>query len=223
MQTKGFVCLINHGNGYFALDNENMNNGYPVLSNSSLTIYFDDIAINAWYADYIYDIAAENIIKGKESHRYAPNDTVTRAEYTLMLARTSGEDLSSYANQMSFSDVATDQWYTAAIAWAYDNGIVNGIGNHLFAPNAQISREEIAAITIRFVEYMKSSDLSAETEAAFTDAETISDWAKESVAIMAEQGILTGFPNGSFAPKEQATRAQAATIIDKVLNVYFSY
>lgn len=222
MQTEGFICLLNHGNGYFAEDTGNTNNGYPVLSTSALTTYFDDVAINAWYVDYVYELAAENIVNGKGGYLYDPENTITRAEYTVILARASGEDLSAYANQMSFADVETNQWYTSAIAWAYDHGIVNGVGDNLFAPDSEITREELATITVRYVAYMKNSDLSAAAEMAFSDAESISDWAKESIDIMAEQKILTGFPDGSFGPQEQATRAQAATIVDKVLKVYFS-
>ncbi len=221
MKSSGFICLLNRGNGYFGQDTENVNNGYPVLSASTLTAYFDDVAINAWYVDYVYALAASGIIQGKGGGKYAPEDAVSRAEYTVLLARATGSDLSAYAHQSSFADVEKNQWYTAAIAWAYDNHIVNGVGNQRFAPNSSITREEIAAITARYIEQYKSSDLSFSTTLPFSDSEAIADWAKESVALMTELGILTGFHDGRFAPRELATRAQAATILDRVLKTSY--
>ncbi len=221
MKSNGFLCLLNHGNGYFGQDTENVNNGYPVLSASSLTAYFDDVAINAWYVDYVYALAATGIVQGKGNHLYAPEDTVSRAEYTVLLARATGSDLSAYANQSSFTDVENNQWYTAAIAWAYDNHIVNGVGNQRFAPNTSITREEIAAITARYIEQHKNSDLSFSATLPFSDSETIAGWAKESVALMTELGILTGFQDGRFAPRELATRGQAAAILDRLLKASY--
>lgn len=219
MKSTGFVCLINRGSGYFDLDTANVNNGYPVLAASSLINYFDDVAINAWYVESVYDLAAANIVHGKGNNKYAPEDGVTRAEYTVLLARAANIDLSAYAGQTSFADVETDIWYTAAIAWANNNNIVNGVGNNLFAPNSLITREEIATITARFCQSLGYAEITGETSLPFTDRGAISDWAKESVSMMTKLGVLTGFSDGSFAPREQATRAQAATIINRVLKM----
>lgn len=221
MKSSGFICLLNHGSGYFGLDTQNLNNGYPVLSASTLTAYFNDVPINAWYVDYVYALAATGIVQGKGGGKYAPEDAVSRAEYTALLARATGSDLSAYANQASFADVENNQWYTAAIAWAYDNHIVNGVGNQRFAPNSSITREEIAAITARYIKQYKNSDLSPSATLPFSDSETIAGWAKESVALMTELGILAGFNDGHFGPRERATRAQAATILDRLLKASY--
>ena len=217
MKSKGFVSLLNHGNGNFAMDSNTVNGGYPILGSSTLTTSFADVAINDWYTDDVYTLAAQGILKGKSANAFYPGESVTRAEFTAILARAAGADLSAYNGISAFSDVAANQWYNTAVAWAQQNNIVYGVGDNRFNPDAKITRQEIAAIAVRFIEKVSGRDLGSATALSFSDSAAIASWAHESVAVMVDLNILRGYPDNSFGPSLSATRAEAAVIVARIL------
>jgi len=111
----------------------------------------------------------------------------------------------------SFSDVESGAWYASYVLWASENGIVNGIGDGRFGIGDAITREQMAVMTVKMLEYLGKSYENGSV--SFADEASVSDYAKEAVGKMVKAGILSGMPDGTFAPKANLTRAQAAKVI----------
>ncbi len=196
-----------------ALNNESIEN-----SSAESGKTFNDTE-NHWAEKYIKELTDKGIIKGKNESEFAPDDNITRAEYITILYRISN---SSESFSQSFSDVSESDWFFEAVCWAVNSGITNGINDKEFAPYDNITREQAAAFMVRFTKYMnlELSEYSSDTDfAPFKDETLFSDWAKESILIMQDIGILNGNENGEFAPLDNATRAETAKIISEFLRI----
>ena len=177
--------------------------------------FFNDVPQSHWANEYIYYLADKNIINGKSENTFAPNDNITRAEFVTILYRMYGQEAA--ASELNFSDVSSDDWFYDAVSWAVEAGITNGIDEYTFAPNNNISREQMAVMIVRFVNYMNYTLEENETTTAFSDQNNISDWAVEAVSKMQNSGIISGKANNMFMPGEYATRAEASKIIALIL------
>ena len=218
MKTEGFVCMLNGGQPYFTTDNDNINNGYPVLGSTSLTAFFYDVPGYEWFADAVYELAADNILQGREPNYFYPGDDITRAEFMTILAKVNGVNLSTYYGYEPFYDVNPSDWFYAAVTWAYENGLAYGKGENNFDPNAKITREEVSCFIMRYLRSYSTSPMPEGGTLTFTDSYLISDWAKADVAALASLGIINGFPDNSFAPQNSALRSQAALMTYKMLS-----
>lgn len=141
---------------------------------------------------------------------YRPDDHMTRAQFVTLLSNLSGDDLSGCTTS-SFTDVDKADWYYLPVEWANKNGIANGYGGK-FDPDAGITREQMAVMLYHYACY-KGLDVSGATETAiigFSDAAGISAWANKPFVWAVSAGVFSGRDDGSLAPKEIATRAQAA-------------
>lgn len=177
---------------------------------------FDDIA-GHWAKAAIERMAARQIADGMTETAFAPEAAMTRAQFAALLARTL--KLPSGAKELPFKDVPHDAWYRDALAQALEAKLVSGVGDTAFAPEAPVTREQMAHMLMNADAYVRGAESQSPTDAlAFTDREAVSDWAKESVGRAAGLGLLEGNPDGSFEPKRQATRAQAVTVLYRLLN-----
>ena len=174
---------------------------------------FTDVPVNAWYKTFV-DYAVENgIFAGKGEGKFAPDANITRAEFVQVLANITGVDLSTYKSHKNFGDVKTTDWYSGAVNWAYENGIVSGTGYGSFSPNAKITREQMCVMLVNYVEnYCESSLNETVAVSTFADDNKISGWAKNAVYKCAKAGLVSGVGNGKFDPNSSASRAQGATI-----------
>ncbi len=173
-------------------------------------VNFSDVS--GWYKDYVNYLAAREIINGTGNGTFNPNTNITRAQFVTILANLSGADLSGYTTS-SFSDVSKTAWYSAAVQWAYEKGIVTGAGGK-FEPNANITRQDMAVMITRYAE--KAADytlLAANKVTKFTDSKDIGAYASDAVTAMQQAGIISGNSDGSFTPAANASRAQAAKMI----------
>ena len=138
------------------------------------------------------------------------------AEFVQILAKLIGEDLNKYATS-KFGDVDENSWYSAAVAWAAANGIVSGVGKDEFAPNAAISRQDMAVIIERYLNYKGEALKAKNKEVSFGDSVKIAGDAKSAVASMQRAGVINGLRSSDgiakFKPEANATRAEAATMI----------
>ncbi|MDK2806115.1 MAG: hypothetical protein PWQ94_1279 [Thermoanaerobacterium sp.] len=175
---------------------------------------FDDIK-NSWAKDNIEVLASRHIVEGMTDTQYAPNKTVTRAEFASMILRLLNIKEEPYNGE--FSDVKGGDWYANAIEAAYKAGIIEGDGKNM-RPNDDITREEMTAIAMRAYEMLTSYSEENINNTTFNDDKSISDWAKNVVANAVKVGIVNGEPNNLFAPKGNATRAEAAAIIYGLLD-----
>ncbi|WP_163859907.1 S8 family serine peptidase [Paenibacillus elgii] len=177
---------------------------------------FDDIAAH-WAKVTIERMAAKQIADGITETAFAPEATMTRAQFAALLARTL--KLPPGAKELPFKDVPPDAWYREALAQALAAKLVSGVSDTAFAPEAPVTREQMALMLMNAYGYVRGAESQLPTNApAFTDREAVSDWAKDSVGRAAGLGLLEGNPDGSFEPKRQATRAQALTVLNRLLD-----
>lgn len=176
-----------------------------------------DVSKDSWYKENVDKATSEGMFNGVSDDKFAPEDNVTRGMFVTALARMDKADTKGYANL--FDDVSDKAYYSESIAWASVNGIVNGIGNGKFAPEALMTREEMAVMIRNYIN-VQYRDVHLNTELAnisaietFADNDNISSWAKGAVYSLAEMGLLNGKGNGNFAPQDKVTRAEAATIL----------
>jgi len=172
---------------------------------------FTDTSATAWAEESINALAARGAVQGTGNGRFDPTGQVTRAQFIQMLIETF--DLADAAALSTFADVPQGQWYTQAIASAQKLGIVNGKENGMFGVNDNITREDMAVMIYRISEHLHLTLAAGSNAAPFTDQAHIAAYAQPAVEAMKAAGIVNGMDNGNFAPKEHASRAQAATMI----------
>ena len=161
-----------------------------------------------WCEEIVNTLRSLGLVNGRTEDMFAPNDNLTRAELVQLLANISGADLSAYKDSAAkFTDVNENAWYYAAVMWAEDNNIVYGIGNDMFAPDISITREDTAAIIYRYLGSEASGNSS------FSDRNDISGYALDAVDTLSAQGIINGYPDNTFRPKNTITRAETAAIL----------
>ena len=172
--------------------------------------------VSGWYEDYVYFLAARDIVNGTGNGKFSPDKNITRAQFVTILANLSGDDISGYKTS-SFVDVKPSDWYFKAVQWAYEKGIAAGTGGK-FDPNDNITRQDIAVMIARYAKKVANYAL-PETNGAvtFTDSSDISSYTSDAVMAVQRAGLISGYSDGSFAPAANATRAQVAKIIALLL------
>ena len=151
-------------------------------------------------------------IVGYPDGNVKPGGNITRAEVATIFFRLLTEDVrtANSTQSNSLSDVSRGQWFNHAVSTLSSMGIVKGHNDGTFAPNAPITRAEFAAIAARF------DDKNTNTSSKFTDI--ASHWAKNEIGIAANKGWINGYPDGTFRPNQYITRAEAMTLVNRVLN-----
>ena len=176
---------------------------------------FTDVEENGWYHTGVDFMVRNGFMNGVADDAFDVDGNLTRAQLVTILYRIAGEPESTATNP--FADVADGQWYTNAVIWAAENGIVKGVNTTTFAPNDQITREQIATILFR---YAKAEKVEGKL-AGFPDAGEVSDYAADAMAWAVEQGLINGISESDgktyLAPQETATRAQIAVILMRYL------
>ena len=175
------------------------------------TLPFDDVAATAWYYDaveYVYD---NGLMNGTASDTFAPNATLTRGMLATVLWRMEGSPVVNYA--LPFEDVSGGQWYTEAIRWAASVGVVNGTSATTYAPNANITREQLATMLYRYAAYKSGSVSTSASLSGFTDAGSVSDYAADAMEWAVAEEIIGGMTSTTLVPQGSATRAQTATML----------
>lgn len=182
---------------------------------------FTDVAEDAWYHDYVYDLVYRGVVNGMTATTYEPEGKLTRAQFVKLLACSleEAETLKTYEGQHPFTD-SEGHWAETYIAWAKDKGIVEGVSATEFDPEAPITREQMATIFGRYalkqgIELPKSDNAAG----SFPDADKISEYAREFVELMRIAGILNGYEDGTFRPQGNATRAEAAKLFSLFLSI----
>lgn len=179
---------------------------------------FTDVNTGLWYHDAV-DFALENkLMNGVSDTLFVPNGTTTRAMLATVLWRMAGSPKSDAA--MMFTDVKPGDWYYDAIKWAAASGVVNGMGDGLFAPNAAITREQLATMLYRYEKYNGGGFEAGWTYTlGFTDASSVSSWAYEALCWCHSNRIVNGMGDNMLLPLGNATRAQTAQMLMNYLNL----
>lgn len=179
---------------------------------------FTDVGKKKWYHQSVDYVVLKKLMDGTGNGRFEPDSNMTRAMFVTVLGRMSGVKV-SHKVRTAFSDVKQGQWYTGYVKWASDNGIVNGVSKTRFAPDENVTREQICKMV---AEYSSVSGITLKTinrEVTFRDNDKISGWAKKYVKKCQTAGIVGG-DNGYFYPLNNATRAEVATILMRYIQNY---
>lgn len=201
---------------------------YDVFANtvnitSANNIHFTDVSTDSWYYNSVIKAVEKGLFAGTSDSTFSPTDSMTRGMFVTVIGRMMNIDVSKYSGS-SFSDVKGNEYYAPYVQWALENGITYGVSEDLFAPNQTIDREQMISLTSRLYDVY---DISYDkvTDTLPNDLDSISNYAKEYVIKMWQAQILHGDNLGNFNPKNNATRAEAATyllenltIIDKHFN-----
>ena len=172
---------------------------------------FTDVRENDWFYGAVEFVSRNGMMQGISGTDFSPNTTVTRGMLVTILWRLEKEPTS--AKTISFADVSDGKWYAKAVAWAAANNIVTGYAGK-FNPDDALTREQLAAILYRYAAY-KNYDVST-TDSLSAYADRPSDWAFSSVSWAVTKGLIKG-SGGSLEPTGSATRAQAATILQRFI------
>ena len=195
---------------------ENPGSTKPDQTNPEKENPFDDVSKDDWYYDDVKSAVEKGLFNGTGSKIFAPNDSITRGMFVTVLYRAEGEPKVNTA--IPFVDVSADSYFANAVIWAEQNGIVTGISETEFAPNDNITREQIAAIMFRYAKYKGAAPTGAwAIRLDYADLESVSDYAAEAVMYCTLKGIMQGKDNNLFAPQDSATRAEIAAILNRFL------
>ncbi|MBE6912340.1 MAG: hypothetical protein E7473_07430 [Ruminococcaceae bacterium] len=180
---------------------------------------FTDLGNHAWAADAINALADDGIIKGTSEDEFSPAANITRAMLVTVLYRMEGEPATN--RSIPFSDVDLGAYYGNAVIWAKQNGIVNGVTENEFAPDANLTREQFATIIHRYASF-KEYDVSVGENTNilyYNDAESISEYAIGAMQYTVGSGLIKGKTELTLNPKDTATRAEMAVIIKRFLDL----
>jgi hypothetical protein len=170
--------------------------------------------VSGWSTDDIYTAAAKGLMLGTSETTFAPTDTMTRAMAITVLYRLAGSP--AVEGTSEFSDVAQD-YYTDAVIWGAENGIVLGCEDGLFRPDTAVSRQEFATLIARYIS-KAGLEIGQEQTVSFTDEDSIQSYAQDAVALCASAGILCGYPDGSVQPANAITREEAAAMLVRLMD-----
>lgn len=176
---------------------------------------FSDVKTDDWFCSAVNYVVGKKLFNGVSDNEFAPNDSLTRAMLVTILYRLDGEPETEIGE--GFADVESGAYYEKAVAWAKANGIVNGITDSEFAPNNNITREQIASIIYRYAKY-KGYDVSVGEDTnilSYEDANKISDWAVSAIQWACGAGLINGRTESTIVPDGTATRAEAAAIMQR--------
>lgn len=199
---KDYATIKYRGNGIFT-----------IIENPQT---FNDIA-NHWSRLNIEKLATRNIAFGRENNNFEPQDFVTRAEFAVMITRALG--ITEEEGSNDFKDIS-NEWFAEDISTAFKAGLISGRNGGNFYPNEKVKRQDMAVMiqnALKFVGLIPDVSNAESVLFMFNDKNAISDYARESVAVCAEAGIIMGRDNKNFDPNDNATRAEASAIIERML------
>jgi hypothetical protein len=178
---------------------------------------FSDVTASYWAYDAISSLSGLGYITGYPDGSFIPDGAITRAEFISILTR--ALKLEAYNPPApGFSDVSPGDWFYGSVESAVYDGIANGEGNSFF-PNKQIAREEMAVILVNALGKQNEAKASMGAQTGFTDDASISSWARGFVVVAVNAGLIKGYPDNTFRPQGDATRAEACAMINSFLGM----
>lgn len=173
---------------------------------------FTDVDDTHWAKAYIDKAVEMGIVSGYENGMFLPDKEMSRAEFATIVWNMAGKPASE--KKLNLNDVTPDDWFYTQIVWAYKNGYISGTSENEFSPNANITREQAMTILWRY----KGSPNAENAADKFSDCHEISDYAKSAMNWAVANNIISGTSKTELTPKANATRAQLAAIIVRILN-----
>ena len=177
-------------------------------------VSFTDIG-GRWSESNTLFAAQREIFKGTGEGIFEPESSMNRTMVITVLYRLAGSP--SVSGTASYTDVESGSWYHDAVLWGEEKGIVKGYGNGTFGVGDVITREQLCAMLTRFCDFMNYSLPPVVESEAFTDADSISDWAYEAVDYCKTRGLVSGVPGGAFAPLKTCTREECSAVMERMI------
>ncbi len=211
--TVNAVILVSHGySGNFVIQT-------TVVSKYGYGTYvpqFDDVSEGAWYYDGVIYAATKGYMSGTNTEKtlFSPNMEFTREQFVQLLFNMEGLDKNDYAGATGFSDVPAGKWYSAAVKWAKEAGVSDGIGGGKFGLGGKVTREQLAMFLKNYAELKGSSTAARADLTLFSDASSVSGWAKESVSFAVAEELLgsTSTTANVLSPGRVAKRCEIARV-----------
>lgn len=214
-----FICFILVINCCLSAHAETMYDTAEVSARETFSIQanmpYKDVSKNAWYYDYVYDVYEKGLMTGMNETTFAPNVVLSRAHFATILWRMAGSPNAGY--KAKFPDVTKGQFYTTAVMWATEKGIITGYADSgLFKPADKITREEIATMLYRYAKYSGENVSNIASLESFPDKSKVSGFAKVPMEWCVAEGIISGDGiTGELIPQGDTARAVCATIISR--------
>jgi hypothetical protein len=182
----------------------------PVVTETEFT----DVDTSHWAYENIKKLNELGIVNGVGEGKFNPSGVVTREQFLKMLVE--AVDIETTSTETDFDDIDSSSWYASYVAAGVNAGLVNGVTSTTFGVGSEIRRQDMAAMIVRILN--NKNIVVTQTSEVFDDDSNISDYAKEAVYKVRDAGIIQGYA-GSFNPMDSLTRAEAATVIIKLLEV----
>ena len=193
---------------YYAKINSMTNSSYVLIYNVQT---FTDVA-GKWYGTAAEEMASRKVIQGTEPGIFAGEQQITRAEFAAMLVAALGLPNNGKAE---FSDVSADAWYYGAVGTAAQKGLMNGVGDNLFAPEQEITRQEVMTMVANAARYI-GYEGDGHAAAGYTDYDQVAQWAQSGVAFNMTTGLSKGI-DGQIKPNQTTTRSEAVVLLLRLL------
>ena len=216
---KGFPdCFLNNGDDivWFFTDDYIRDTDKAQAAENKAKISFDDVSADHWAYSAIMEAVERNIVSGTHENNFEPGKNVTKAEFAAMLYNLSGGE--KVTSSHIFSDVAETDWFYNQAMWMVEKNIDIEASADEFAPNKHLSRQDAVVMLHK---YLISNEYSFEGEgifAGYSDWHLTAEYAKNALVQMQHEGFAVGMANGSFNPTGEISRAEAVSIIIRVMN-----
>lgn len=175
---------------------------------------FTDVTQDQWFYSAVAFVYEKGYFSGTGATTFAPNDSMNRAMVATVLHRVAGGE--SVAASELFTDVPAGQWYSQGIAWASAKGVVNGMGDGRYEPDAPVTREQLVTMLYRFEkDYRKVAVPGTGSLNNFIDGAKVSSWAQDAMRWAVGEGLIQGRNTGHLDPAGTASRAEVATILQR--------
>ncbi|OOB79762.1 MAG: hypothetical protein BEN18_02775 [Epulopiscium sp. Nuni2H_MBin001] len=183
----------------------------PIMAN---TVTFSDVEAH-WAQSNIEELAQNGVFGGYTDGTFKPNNGITRAELAALLTKLF--DLEAPSAEIKFADIAEDAWYSGAIMAVTELGYMNTFFDGNFYPSQLATRQEVAYAIVQAYQ-LQDIDANINLDTTFTDTASISAWAEDAIAILVSHELLSGYSDGTLNPTGNITRAEIATLLNRVIN-----
>lgn len=222
--SSGLPCYIgSNDNEVFVGFASNEGGTMKYIAPTDVTILFKDNPKSfsdntiAWAKPSIDFVTERELFLGTKESIFGLNQSMTRAMFVTVIGRLYERSYGKVSGTNTFSDVDENAYYGKYVAWASEKGIIKGIGENKFVPNAMVTREAMAVIMLNFATLLEKAGV-AEGILTYPDSQNISSWAVEGAKYCQKTNVIKGTDTGHFAPKKKATRAEVAVVIERFVN-----
>lgn len=203
---------------FYMTDKVNSFSGVTDVSEVSANLPFTDVGSSDWYYSGVQYVYKNGLMVGTGDKTFGPNKVMTRSMMVTILYRLAGSP--TVSGSSSYSDAESNTWYSDAIVWAAENGIVTGYSTGKFGTNDPVTREQMATILYRFAEKLGYAITENTDMSNYTDYGSVSSYAKTAVQWAVAEGLISGTSTTTLSPQSQATRGQIATSLSRFANIF---